>query len=291
MKTIGMIGAQLIHTYAYGMHLKKPDLGAARKGTTVPAWQLKMMEDAPDTEPIGGATLTHVAGGLEGVPEDMAATFDLTVCGTVDEAIEACDLVMVMDEMVDSRPVLIRKALEAGRHVFADKVPSLKRSVTEELAALAEARGVGLAAWSQQGYCPEYDTIREMPSGGVAHVGFRLTREILGKYAIHLISSVQGCFPGPYAEAQVLGDGDPCLLHMVSSDGTKIIAGAGEDYPAGLSRVDYCVNGKAALVETRDRVGAFRRAAQDVIGLLEGKTPRLTVADTIEASRLIELIS
>lgn len=44
-------------------------------------------------------------------------------------------------------------------------------------------------------------------------------------------------------------------------------------------------------METRDRVGAFRRATQDVIGLLEGKIPRLTAADTIEASRLIEIIS
>jgi hypothetical protein len=77
---------------------------------------------------------------------------------------------------------------------------------------------------------------------------------------------------------------------MVSPDGTRIIAGAGEDYPAGLSRVDYCVRGKAVLVETRDRVGAFRRAAQDVIGLLEGKTPRFDREDVVEASRLIELI-
>ncbi len=80
--------------------------------------------------------------------------------------------------------------------------------------------------------------------------------------------------------------------HMFMEDhrGTKIIAGAGEAYPGGISRVDYCVGGNAVLVETRDRSGAFRRATRDVIGLLEGRTPRFTTDDMVEASRLIELV-
>ncbi len=291
MKTVGMVGSQLIHTYAYAMQFKKPDIEAARRGKTVPAWQLAMMEAAPDLKPLSGAKLTHVAGGLAGVPEDMAATFDLKVGKTTDEVIEACDLIMVMDEIVESRTALVRKALEAGKPVFADKALSTKQSVTEELAALARSKGVGVASWSQQGYCPEYDVLKDLPPGGVALVSFRMTSDILIKYGIHLISTVQACFPGPYKRAELLTDGDTRLLLLENEQGTKIVAGAGEAFPAGMSRVDYCVNGQPVVVETADRVGAFRRAATDVIGLLDGKTPRFSPGDMIEASGLIELIS
>ena len=168
MNTIGMIGSQLIHTYAYGMQFKKPNLEAARKGKTVPQWQLEMMETASDNKPLDGVKLTHIAGGLEGVPEDMAATFDLTVEKTVDAVIEACDLIMVMDENIESRSSLIRKTIEAGKPVFADKALSTQQSVTQELINLAMDKNVKVAAWSQLGYSPEFDALKDFPQGGTA---------------------------------------------------------------------------------------------------------------------------
>jgi len=291
MKTIGMIGSQLIHTYAYAMHFRKPDLAFAKQAKTVPAWQLAMMESHADLAPLAGIDFACVAGGLEGVPEDMAGTFGLHVLDSTDAVIDACDLVMVMDEQTGSRSQLVRKALEAGKPVFADKVLSISAAETEELVALAGAKGVQVAAWSQQGYCPEYDRLKELPEGGMALVSFRMSPEILRKYGIHLISTLQGCFPGPYQSVRALESGDDLrMIQVLSAAGTRVIAVAGEHVPAGMSRVDYMVNGKAVVIETTDRVGAFRRAAEDIVGMLDGKTPRFGRTDLMDASRLVELI-
>jgi hypothetical protein len=221
----------------------------------------------------------------------MAATFGLTRAGTPEEVIDACDLVMVMDENLQSRTALVRRALEAGKHVFADKVLSDRLAVTRELTDLAASRNVMVAAWSQQGFCPEYDAVAGMPPGGVALVGFPMTVDILKMYGIHLISSVQGCFPGTFSNCRLFADERRRVLCMETDDGTRIVAAAGEDFPAGVSRVDYCVDGKAVLIEATDRAGAFRRAAADLVGMLDGRPARFTPRDMLEASRLLELMT
>lgn len=93
-----------------------------------------------------------------------------------------------------------------------------------------------------------------------------MTPDILIKYGIHLISTVQACFPGPYGTSQLLCQDDTRLLFLENEKVTKIIAGAGESFPAGMSRVDYCVDGQATVVETADRVGLFAGQQQTCWG-------------------------
>jgi len=290
MKSIGMVGSQLIHTYAYAMHLNEFDLEYARQAKTAPAWQVKMMEDFPDVEPLGGAQLTHVWGGLEGVPEDMAGTFGLTRSGSLDEVLEACDLIMVMDEQLEPRADLVKKALAAGRPVFADKVLSDSLATTTEIVDLAKRKDVMVAAWSQLGYSPELDAIREMNQGGTALATFAMKPEILRMYGIHLISTVQGAFPGKFTSCRLLVDDEQKLAFVENEHGTRIVMGAGTLFPGGMARIDYSVGGKAVLAETRDRVGGFRNAARDIVAMLDGKPPRFTPEDLLDATRLLETI-
>ncbi|MFH1476911.1 MAG: Gfo/Idh/MocA family oxidoreductase [Verrucomicrobiota bacterium] len=291
MKKIGLIGSQLIHTYAYAMHFNKPDLEYASKAKTVPAWQLEIMKRSPGVKLLGEAQITHIWGGLEGVPEDNAGTFNLKVCKKLSEVLEACDLIMVMDENIESRSELIRKALEAGRHVFADKIPSDKFAVVSELVELAGKKNVALAAWSQMGYCPEYQTVRAMPQGGTALVSFSMAPDIIKKYGIHIICSAQGCFPGKIMKCAMVDANDKqCLFFVENEHGTKMILGVGGHYPS-RSRIDYNAGNKAAVVENVDIGKAFHAGAKEILGLLEGKTPVFNSEKMLEAAKLLEKMS
>lgn len=293
MKKIGMIGTHLIHTYAYAMHFNEADMDFVRKAKTAPAWQVELMKKNTEFKPLQGAEISHIWGGLEGSPEDMAGTFGLTVAKSLDEVFDNCDLIMIMDEQIPSRSELIEKALNARKHVFVDKLLSDNLDTTERLIDLSEQKGVELAGWSQLGFCPEYNKLQTLPKGGVAHIVFRMTPEILIKYGIHLISAMQGSFPG---KKELCGDvfknNNSIFVPLKHGDGTTIIISCGPDYPSFPvgARIDYFYNEQAVLIETTDYCGAFRNAAESIIAMLNGNAPRFTKYDLLEASKLLDLI-
>lgn len=292
MKKIGMIGAQIIHSYGYGMHINSFALDFAKnQGKAIPKWQLDLMEQYPDTRPLSGAQLTHISGGLENVPEDMAGTFGLTVTKTVEETIEACDLIMVMDEQIASRSALIRKVLEAGKPVFADKLLSDDIKVTRDLVALAKKKGVMVTGWSQMGFCPELDAVKAMEQGGTALLSFNMKPEILKMYGIHAISPMQLCFPGKIKEIKLISKEETQrTAFIVNEKGTKIIITVGTHVPAGIVRVDYLIGGKAVIAEGKDKHLAFRRAAREIINMANGAAPSLSANELVDASRALEEI-
>jgi hypothetical protein len=290
MKTIGMIGTQLIHTYVYAMHLNKADIEFAKKAPTVPKWQLDIMMKNQDIPTINDVKLTHVFGGLEGVPEDMAGTFGLTVAKSPEELFDACDLVMVMDEQIPSRTKLVEKALKADRHVFVDKMISDNFDETKRLLEMAEEKELMLCAWSQVGFFPEYEQLNALPSGGTALVSFAMAPEIFKKYCIHPICAALGAFPGRIKKSELIQSSDNAKhLMLEQENGTSIIVGLGLHFPQS-ARIDYCVDGKAMVIETNDKVNAVRRSAENIVSAFNGGTPKFEKEDLIEASRLAQII-
>lgn len=294
MKKIGVIGSQIIHSYGYGMHINEFDLDfVLNESKAIPKWQLKLMENNPDTKPVGGARITHISGGLENVPEDMAGTFTLTVTKTVDETIEACDLIMVMDEQLPSRTALIRKALERGKSVFADKILSDDINETRALIEFAGEKGVMLSAWSQMGYCHELDPVKRLGQGGFALVSFYMPLDSIKMYGIHGISPIQLCFPGKVQSVeQISKDKNQHTVFIENEKGTKIILSMGLNCPGGgsLVRIDYSVAGEAVVVEGKDKNIAFRRAAEQVVNMAEGIKPDLSSSELIDANMILEKI-
>ena len=289
---IGMIGSQIIHSYGYGMHINEFNLDFAKNhAKAIPQWQLDLMLQHPETQPLKGAQITHISGGLENVPEDMAETFGLTVTKTVDETIEACDLVMVMDEQIPSRSALIRKALEMGKPVFADKLLSDDINVSMNIVKLAEEKNLMVAGWSQMGFCPELDTVKEMEQGGIALVSFNMKPEILKMYGIHAISPMQLCFPGKIKEMKLIYKDDSQRTVFIMNDkATKAILTVGTHVPAGMVRVDYSVGSKAVVAEGKDKYLAFRRGAQEVINMVNEIPPKLSARELVDASMTLEEI-
>jgi hypothetical protein len=292
MKKIGIIGSRIIHSYGYGMHLNRFNLEfAENNGKAVPQWQLDLMKKHPDTEPIGGASVTHVSGGPENVPEDMAGTFGLKATKTVEETIDACDLIMIMDEQINSRTNLIRKALKAGKYVFADKLLSDNLDAAKELIGLAKGNNLLVSGWSQMGFCAEFDKLKNMDQGGVALISYNMKPEIFAMYGIHIITPMQVCFPGRVRHIELISkDADQLLALIINDNNTKIILSAGEHAQAGVVRIDYAINGQSILAEGGDRCAAFRRAAKEVVNMAQGSIPVISDQALLDASMIIEEI-
>ncbi len=289
MKQIGMIGSHVIHSFAYAEHFNRADMPAVRAAEAIPSWQQQMLIERPMTPTIEGVELTHVFGENRDVAQDMVDIFHLTCADSAEQVIEACDLVMVMDEKLESRAALTEQALRAGRPTFVDKVPSLDPAETRRLIELAGEQGKRLAAWSQLAFASELNDVRDLAAGGVAHVGFHLTPDIFDIYAIHPINALQAAFPGRFKRiAPLPGDGMFLLEHEA---GTRIVLSLGESFPAWHVRIDYCAAGAAVLVRTLDRHAMFAAGARDVVALLGDAPTRLGDAEMIEASTLVDAIA
>lgn len=293
MKSIGIIGSHLIHTYAYAMQFNQPDLTAARRApaAALPEWQLRIMEAHGSQEPLEGGRLTHVCGGPAGLPETMAAVFGAQVAASAQAVCEVCDVIMVLDEDVPSRSRLAEQALQAGRHVFVDKIVAEDPAQVRRLIRLAQAKGVALDAYSQLGMAQELESVRAMPAGGAAWVTFHVSQAQLPIYAIHAISVVQRAFPGLITKYHPVLKGPGRLGVLENDKGTRIVLALGEDYPkGGVVRVEYCVGERVQSVTTSDKNAMFRRSAQAILNMATGNPPAFTSTQLVEASTLTTAI-
>jgi len=287
MINIGMIGSDLIHTFGYAMHFNRANLNAVDQHEALPLWQAKLIKDNPDVQLIADAKLTHIAGEPADVKAAMADVFDMEVALSTDEVIEACDLIMVMDENVDSRTALAEQSLNAGRTTFIDKIPDR----AGDLVDLAKQKGVRLGAWSQVGHHTEFDAIRNMPTGGTAFLTYQFSQDITSIYAIHLICAMQAALPGRVTTFQQLVKGDQQIVMIENDQGTRAVLAVGEHYVPGIAHVDYSMGEQYLIADGRDRCGAFSRSAQDVVNLKLNHDCRFTEQHIIEAAKLIDLFS
>jgi len=286
MLRIGMIGSHLIHTFGYAMHFNRADVAAVDRHEAIPSWQADLVKAHPDVSLVDGARLTHVAGEPANVAAAMADVFGAQVADSVDAVIEACDIVMVMDENIVSRTELAERSLRAGRATFVDKLPGDAARLVE----LARQKGVRLGAWSQVGHAGELDAIAALPAGGIALVGFHLTRDIFAKYVIHAVNALQAALPGRITDVQPLSDnGNDRMWLLLNEHGGRIVFAVGPTIPpSGIARVDYAVGGQAALAQTLDRNVMFARAVRDVAKLAGDEPTRFGDDHIIEAASLIE---
>jgi predicted dehydrogenase len=92
---------------------------------------------------------------------------DARVTGDFDELLAADDVeAVVIATPVPTHYPLARAALEAGKHVFVEKPPSMRAAEMEELIALAEARGLVLMPGHLLLYHPAVQKLKELVDDG-----------------------------------------------------------------------------------------------------------------------------
>ena len=94
------------------------------------------------------------------------------------DALRNVESVIVLDEDIASRAGLIEASLNAGENVFADKTLADKPETAERLLALAEAKGLFVAACSQMYHAQELNCIRDMAAGSVGIASFRIVSSL-----------------------------------------------------------------------------------------------------------------
>ena len=265
MKQIALVGQQLIHTYPLIPSFNGCNLAKATEYS--PAWTEKARL-AERTEPLSDrvrVTRVWSPDRDEAARLSEALRID-TVCGSLEQALDGVDGVMVMDEVVESRTELVETCLRAGLPLFADKVFSLDPRKTAELIALAGERGVAARSWSQLYFHPDLAEVRQAPAGGVGFLNFQMGVDILAMYGIHIVSMLQGAFAAPVKAWRPLSDGDHGTGMAILEDGTQILLHVSAELPF-RGRLYYCAGESEVIVNRGDDAACFQSAAKALIAL------------------------
>jgi len=275
MVKLGMVGKTLIHNYPYGAYFNGADDERLEELCTK-AWMLQFTKGRHPEPAAEGSRITQVWAGVREEAEAIAGSCRIeNVCDCLEDVIDNVDGVLVLDEEIDFRTETIEKCLNAGKSVYVDKVMSLCVGKTRELVALAQEKGVQIAAWSQLLYSVEADPFKDA-EGGAGLVTFNLSREIVDKYGIHLVCSAFaafGCEPVHMAKADTGPSGEPAIV-LTYADGKNVLLRAGQDLPPRGS-IAYFGKGRDPLtVQLADMGAMFDGSAEALVAMFEeGKPP------------------
>ena len=289
-KEIALIGEQLIHTYPLVPRFNGCDLAKVKEFGG--SWIEKAgLEQA--TEPIiDSMRITRMWSPDREEMGRLGPALNIEKsCGSVAEALDGADGVLVMDEVIESRTQLVQQCLEAGLPVFADKVLSTDVRKTAELIELAGKRNARVRSWSQLYFHPGLKRVRAANPGGVAFLNFSMSADILLLYGIHIISMLQGAFDNCVKTYRPLSDGASRSAMVELADNTRVFLYVGEDVPF-RGRLYYCGPEDEVIVNDNDDSACFTSSARAIEALILGQdAPGPGPEQMAEATRLIQLIA
>ncbi|MGC9317335.1 MAG: hypothetical protein ACP5KN_04780 [Armatimonadota bacterium] len=257
MVTLGMVGKTLIHNYPYGAYFNGTDAEALEERCTK-RWMLELIRGRFPEPATEASRITHVWAGEREEAEAIAAGCLIdNICETPEEVIAGVDAVLVLDEDAEFRADTVEQCLAAGRSVYVDKTPAMEPERTRELVSMAVDRDLRLAAWSQLLFAPEAEALHGV-EGGSALVTFKLSRDIVDRYGIHLVCSAFAAFGcDPVHMATVAnGPGGPPMMILSYEDGKDVVLRAGSDVPPRGS-ISYVGNDEGSVVVMLEDMAAM----------------------------------
>ena len=274
MIKLGMVGKVLIHSYPYGAYFNGTDDDKLETRCNK-AW-LRALVQGRHPEPVAaGSRITHVWAGVRDDAERLADCCRIeNVCDTLDEVIDGVDGVLVMDEDIPFRTETVERCLRAGKPVFADKTLALSVDKTRELVALAQEKGLPIAAWSQLLFAPEAKAFGGL-EGGAGLVTFNLVPDNLSGYGIHLVCSALGAFGlDPIDMTRIdTGPNGPPMLALTYADGKTVVARGGQDLPPRGSISYLGKQGGSVTAQLADMGAMFDGSAAALATLFQQRRP------------------
>ena len=155
-----------------------------------------------------GAELVGIWNRTTAKAEEKAKLFKCNVFSTVEELIEAVDVVYVLTNM-ETHHAYAKQAIEAGKHVLVEKPTAVTISEIEDLIASAEQNSVQVAPVHNYIYEPSVLRAKEMIDSG--KLGDLVSLYVL--YNIHHPEEVAARYPGVIR--QILTHHAYCSLYLV----------------------------------------------------------------------------
>ena len=155
-----------------------------------------------------GAELVGIWNRTTAKAEEKAKLFNCNVFSTVEELIEAVDVVYVLTNM-ETHHAYAKQAIEAGKHVLVEKPTAVTISEIEDLIASAEQNSVQVAPVHNYIYEPSVLRAKEMIDSG--KLGDLVSLYVL--YNIHHPEEVAARYPGVIR--QILTHHAYCSLYLV----------------------------------------------------------------------------
>lgn len=291
MIRIGMVGKVLIHNYPYGAYFNGTDEEKLQARCSK-AWMLAFVQGRHPDPVARNSRITHVWAGVRDEAERIADSCRIpTVCDTLDEVLGNVDGVLILDEDVEFRSATIERCLRAGKSVFVDKVLALSVDRTRALVQLAQENGVHIAAWSQTLFAAEAAALGDT-AGGVGLVTFKLARDNVSGYGIHLVSAAFAAFgvdPVHMARIDSGPDGMP-MVALTYADGKNVILRAGPDLPPRGHVAYYAAPGRCLHAELNDYGAMFDASAAALAAMFEDGVPPVPPEAIVRMSEAVALL-
>jgi len=292
MIKLGMVGKVIIHNYPYAAYFNGADDELLRTRCSK-TWMLPFLEGQFPEPVAGNSRITHVWAGVRDEAERIAECCRIEhVCGTLEEAIEQVQGVLILDEDIPFRTETVERCLEAGKSVFVDKILALSVNRTRTLVALAEEKGAKIAAWSQTLFDPECDQFKGLP-GGAGLVTYNLARDNVLGYGIHLVCLAFAAFGHDSASMVAVdtgAEGWP-VVALNYADGKNVILRAGQDLPPS-GNVSYFGQGTDCLcARLGDNGTMFRRSAAALEDMFENGREPLPPQALVRMTEAVALLS
>lgn len=290
MIKLAMVGKTLIHNYPYAAWFNGADDEVLAQRCTK-AWLLELVRGRFPEPRAAEARITHVWAGVQAEAEAVAASCRIEhVCATVEKAIEPVEGVLVLYEELDFRTAIVERCLQLGKLVFVDKTPALDPERTRELVALAQDRGVVLAAWSQLLFAAEAEPFRAL-EGGAGLVTFNLAPDIVHKYGIHLVCSAFAAFGDePARLSRVTAEGTLPLVVLHYPDGKDVLLRAGADLPARGTVAWVGKSGEPTVKRLMDMAAMFDGSAAALTHMFERREWPVSAEAVVRMSEAAALL-
>ena len=287
MTKIAAIGKVIIHTYPYFTDINGCEKDMLQRNCK--PWMLKFMLDQDLSSKTDAMRITRVWSEDDEENQRLAETFAIeNICASADEAIDAADGVMILDEDVPSRSALIEKCINAGVDCWADKLISEDMEDAKRLVQLAEQQNVRVRTWGQLYWCTQWETVREAPRPGAGLLTYAVGPDAMDTHCVHPIFILQAAF-GRLQSYRPLSDGEARTALLKTEDGTQVFMHLTANAPYG-GRIDYVTKEGAVVAQDADMAGAFENSARAVVDFFSGGSPAYGTEAMVEAVRLYECI-
>lgn len=279
MIKLAMIGTQIIHTYCYaacfnGCSWEKVEAYAR-------PWMVNMMRGqdlAPVTEE---AEIVKIWAGDEAEAGRIAEACSIPeVARTADEACTDVDGVLVLDEDWDARYTHVRRALNAGCHVFCDKLVSAVPNENDEASSEAQTKGLALLSWSQMALSGELSAVASLSAPRSVWMASRLSGEAMRTHAVHLYWMTRAALGSASIESEPVGGAGILCRHEDGSTAVVQPAAAND----ALGTLMAVSGGETAVAAPRNSYDLYQESARRMVTGMKGEAVPLTGAAELRAA-------